>query len=140
MAGIDMQNAKFAALLAPISVNGTAATTTELDTAGYDYCTIVVQAGSLGATMDELSLTDSDTAGSGHAAITGVTWTDPVGTTDNGKVFAAFIDLRKRKRYLKLVADPGAGATLISAVGILTRAEVSPTSATERGLGEQLVI
>lgn len=137
---IDMQNAKFVAMLAPISVNGTTATTIEIDTLGFDYMTVIVQAGLLGATMDELSLTDSDTAGSGHAVITGGTWVDPVGTTDNGKVYAAFIDLRKRKRYVKLVADPGAGATLLSAVGILTRAEVTPTSATERGLGEQLII
>lgn len=136
---IDMQNAKFALSLAPISVNGTAATTTEIDTLGYDYLTMVVQAGSLGATMDELSITQSDTAGSGHATITGGTWTDPVGTTDNNKIYAAFLDLRKFKRYIKLVADPGAAATLLSSVAILTRAEVTPTSATERGLGEQLI-
>lgn len=136
---IDLQNAKFVLSLAPISVNGTAATTTEIDTLGYDYLTLVVQTGSLGATMDELSITESDTAGSGHAAVTGGTWTDPVGTTDNNKIYAAFIDLRKRKRYIKLVADPGASASLVSSVGILTRAEVSPTSATERGLGEQLI-
>ena len=136
---VDLQNAKFVLSLAPISVNGTAATTTEIDTLGYDYLTLVVQTGSLGATMDELSITESDTAGSGHAAVTGGTWTDPVGTTDNNKIYAAFIDLRKRKRYIKLVADPGASASLVSSVGILTRAEVSPTSATERGLGEQLI-
>ena len=135
-----MQNAKFALSLAPISVNGTAATTTEIDTKGYDYLTMVVQAGSLGATMDELSITESDTAGSGHAAISGATFTDPVGTTDNNKIFAAYLDLRKRKRYIKLVADPGASATLLSSVAILTRAEVTPTSASERGLGEQLIL
>lgn len=137
---IDLQNAKFALSLAPISVNGTAATTTEIDTLGFDYLTMIVQAGSLGATMDELSITESDTSGSGHATISGATFTDPVGTTDNSKIFAAFIDLRKRKRYLKLVADPGASATLLSSVAILTRAEVSPTTVTERGLGEQLII
>lgn len=139
MAGISLQNAKYAALLAPISVNGTAATTTELDTLGYDYVTVIVQAGSLGATMDELSLTHSDTAGSGHAAITGGTWTDPVGTTDNGKIFVAFLDMRKLKRYVKLTADPGAGATLLSALAVLTNAEVSPTSVTERGVAEALI-
>lgn len=136
---IDMQNAKFALSLAPISVNGTAATTTEIDTFGFDYLTMVIQTGALGATMDELSITHSDTAGSGHAAITGATFVDPVGTTDNNKIYAAFLDLRKLKRYVKLVADPGASASLISSVAILTRTDVSPTSATERGLGEQLI-
>lgn len=136
---IHPQNVKFAAMLSPISVNATAATTTEVDTLGYDYATVIVQTGTLAATMDELSVGHSDTSGSGFAAITNGTWTDPVGTTDNNKIFVAFIDLRKTKRYLKLVADPGAGASLVSCVCLLNRAEVTPTSASERGVAEQLI-
>jgi hypothetical protein len=136
---IHSQNSKFAAMLSPISVNGTAATTTEVDTLGYDYATVIIQSGALGATMDELSVGHSDTSGSGFAAITGGTFVDPVTSTDDNKIFVAFIDLRKAKRYLKLVADPGAAASLLSCVCVLERAEVSPTTATERGLAQQLI-
>ena len=137
---IDLQNVKFAAMLSPISVNGTAATTTEVDTLGFDYATVIVQSGVLGATMDELSVGHSDTSGSGFAAITGGTFTDPVTSTDDNKIFVAFVDLRKAKRYLKLVADPGAAASLVSCVCLLHRAEVTPTSATERGVAQQLIV
>jgi hypothetical protein len=139
MAGIDMQNAKIVQLLRPIDATGATLTDVEVDCKGYDYLTVIVSTGNVAANMTTLKLQESDASGSGEADFTGSAFTAPTATGDNN-VIAAFIDLRKRKRYISTVATGGAGATLISAVGILTRAEVTPTSATERGLNEQLIL
>ena len=140
MAGIDLQNAKIVQMLRPIDATGATLTDVEVDTAGYDYLTVIVSTGNVAANMTTLKLQESDSTGASEADFTGGAFTAPTAASGDNNVLAAFIDLRKRKRYISTVATGGAGATLISAVGILTRAEVSPTSATERGLNEQLIL
>lgn len=140
MAGIDLQNAKFVTMIDPIDTTGATATDAEVDTSGYDYLTVIVNTGNVAANMTALKLQESDASGSGEADISGGAFTAPTAAAGDNDQLVAFIDLRKRKRYISIVATGGAGATLISAVGILTRAEVSPTSATERGIDEQLII
>lgn len=137
---IDLQNAKIVQMLRPIDATGATLTDVEVDTLGYDYLTVIVSTGNVAANMTALKLQESDSSGSGEADISGGAFTAPASTGGDNNVLAAFIDLRKRKRYISTVATGGAGATLISAVGILSRAEVSPTSATERGLNEQLIL
>lgn len=140
MAGIDLQNAKIVQMVRPVDTTGATATDVEVDTAGYDYLTVIVSTGNVAANMTALKLQESDSTGASEADFTGGAFTAPTAAAGDNNIVAAFIDLRKRKRYISTVATGGAGATLISAVGILTRAEVSPTSATERGLNEQLIL
>lgn len=139
MAGIDMQNAKIVPMLRPIDATGATLTDVEVDTQGWDYLTVIVTIGNIAANMTTLKLQESDTTGASEADFTGSAFTAPTSSSDN-TIVAAFIDLRKRKRFISTVATGGAGATLIAAVGILTRGEVTPTSATERGLTEQLIL
>lgn len=137
---IDMQNVKFASMLAPISINATAATTLEVDTKGWAYATVVFYAGSIGANMDEVTLQESDTTGSNFTNITGATLTDPVATTDNGKIWVIHRKLGgTSKRFLKPVIDPGAAATVVACLCILSRGEAAPSSATEAGLAQMLI-
>jgi hypothetical protein len=137
---IDMQNVKFQKMIVPIDNTGATATDVEVDTLGYDYLTVIVQLGNVAANMTALKLQESDVTGSGEADFTGGAFTAPTAAAGDNDVLVAFVDLRKRKRFISIVATAGAGATLISAIGILSRAEVTPTSATERGIDEQLIV
>lgn len=139
MAGIPLQNAKIVQMVKPVDTNGATQTDVEVDTAGYDYLTVIVSTGNVAADMTTLKLQESNSSGASEADFTGGAFTAPAGTGGDNNVLAAFIDLRKRKRYISIVVTGGAAATLISVVGILTNAEVSPTSVTERGLNEQLI-
>lgn len=137
---IDLQNCKIVRMLDPIDINGVTATDTEVDTFGWDYLTVIVVNGNVAANMTALKLQESDTSGSGEADIISGAFSNPAATGGDNTRRAAFLDLRKRKRYISTVATGGAAATLITVIGILSRAEVSPTSATECGLDEQLIL
>lgn len=138
----DLQKCKFVTVLAPISVAGGAtATCVEVDTKGFRAGAFLVQAGLLGANgVATLKWQQSDTSGSGGVDITGASHTALV-DADDGKNYCTFMDFRGMKRYITLVAVVGAtNACLLSSVAVLYRAEESPDSATERGLGEQLFV
>lgn len=136
---IDLQNAKIVQMLRPIDATGATLTDVEVDTLGYHYLTVIVSTGNVVANMTTLKLQESDTTGASEADFTGGAFTAPTAAAGDNNVLVAFVDLRKRKRFISTVATGGAGATLISAVGILTRADTTPTSATERGVNEQLI-
>ncbi len=133
-----LQNCKVHKFVAPIDANGTTATDTEVDTLGYDYLFVLIGVGNIAADTDVLTINESDTASQTGDVI--VTFTDLLATGGDGTQVGAFIDLRGRKRYISLVLDVGAAATLICAYGLLYRSNESPNTATERGLAEQFII
>lgn len=126
-----------------------------IDTLGYDYCKVVCHIGATDIAMAALKVQESDTKSNtttltSGADVTGLvfgTSTDIAGTTsslpsstaDNTFVVCE-IDCRKRKRYLLLVATAGDGAagTYMSAHAELSRAEIAPVSASDRGCGQIL--
>jgi hypothetical protein len=134
---------------AAISDNATLSTT-EIDTLGWSEMTVIVALGATDIAMAALSVTQSDTAGSGHAAITGLVWgtsTNIDGTTsalpsatDDNLFQVAQIDLKGKKRYIDVTATTGDGAagSFVTILGILSRPQVSPTSASEAGCNEIL--
>lgn len=135
---IEFQNTKLVTMIAPIDTNGATATDAEVDTAGYHYAAVYVLTGNVAANMTALKLQESDSSGSGEADISGGAWTAPTAASGDNAELVAWIDLSKRKRYLSIVATGGAGATLISALCILSRADNAPTSLTGRGITELL--
>lgn len=141
-----LQNTKFVNLTPPAAIVDNASyTVAELDTKGWDYATILFILGATDIAMTALKVTESDTAGSGHADVTGLiagTSTNIDGATsalpsatDDNKIVAFEIDLRKRKRYLDLTATAGDGTagTFAACIAILSRGKESPVSMTERG-------
>ena len=131
-------------------VDNAAVTVAELDTKGWDYCQIAVILGATDIAVAALACTESDTAGSGHANVTGLVWgtssniagatsTLPSSTNDNG-IFLFEIDLRGRKRYLDLTLTAGDGSTgtYFTVLAILSRSKDAPTTAAERGCVEIL--
>lgn len=148
---VPNQNQKIVSITAPGAlIDNASATTTELDTIGWDYATIYVQVGATDIALTALAVTESDSSGSGHANVTGLvfgTSTNIDGSTsalpsatDDGKFFAFDIDLRYRKRYLDLTATFGDGTSggYFTAFALLSRGETAPTSAAERGCDEIL--
>lgn len=146
---IPAQNSKYVIVTPPVAaVNNANTLTTAIDTAGYDFCTILNVLGvSSTSGVSALKVQESDYSNmSGAADVTGLVYGTstglagttsalPVHTNDN-TIFAFEIDLRARKRYLDLVCtvdDAGTGA-FVTAVAILSRAEQAPTTATAKGV------
>ncbi len=71
--------------------------------------------------------------------VAGSTSTLPAADDDN-KLFLFFVDKRKCKRYLKLVATAGDGTagTYASAMARLSRAKIGPSTAAEWGADQVL--
>ena len=120
-------------MVPPQSINGTAATSAEIDTAGADFLEVTFHAGAIGAAdFDEVDLEASNTAGGSYADVTDAQFT--VTQTDDNKVWRWYVDLRATgRRYFKIKLDPGAVACLVCADARLWRLSQGPTSSTERG-------
>lgn len=148
---IRQQTEKLVSITPPAAIYDNASpTTAEIDTLGYDYCTIYCYLGATDIAMTALKVTESDTAGSGHADVTGLVFGASTNTadsastlpsaTDDSKLFAFEIDLRGRKRYLDLTATAGDGTTgtYFCAWAVLSRAESQPKTAADRGCSQIL--
>lgn len=135
---VKSQSQKVVQVIAPQAIlDNNSWATAEIDTKGYRYCTIYFMLGALDVGITVLKVQESDTSGSGHADITGATFAGALpSATDDNKIFAFFIDLRGRKRYLDLVATIGDGSSggFATAWAVLERAEESPNTAAEQGL------
>lgn len=147
------QNMKLVNLIPPVAIKDNASwTTTEVDTKGYDYALFIVNLGATDIAIAALKLQESNTSGSGFADVTGAiygTSTNLAGSTstlpaatDDDKVFAILVDLRKRSRYLDLVATAGNGTngTFASGICVLARGHNGFTTAAEFGCSQVLVV
>jgi len=129
------------------TVGTTAATalcTAEFDTLGFAYASISFFEGTspttngLSTVLTNHALQHSDTAGSGHTAISGFTagtdWTPTSAATltNNAKVIYN-VDLRGKKRYLKVTAQGGSVFTSAVLVCTLTNPADGRTTAAEIG-------
>ncbi len=132
-------------------VDNAAFPTATVDTQGFRLARFMVALGALDIAVAALKVQESDDSGmSGAADITGAvfgtstntagsTSTLPSATADN-LLFAIEIDLRGRKRYLDLSLTGGDGTSGSYAVVWveLYRGEITPTTAAERGLSQEL--
>jgi hypothetical protein len=136
-------------------IDNTSATTTAIDTLGYDYLVVDVILGATDIAVSALKLQESDTlSGSDLAsgtdvpgAVYGTSDNDAGSTsslpsaTDDTKIFGFAIDLRGRKRYIDLVATLGDGTSggYLAALGTLSRASTAPSGAAEAGYSQRLI-
>jgi len=138
---IHAQDMKIVDLVLPqsIATNGTA--TGYVDTKGFDYCTIIVKGDTAANATNKLHttgilLSEGDTTSS-YATITGqvagTDYTVPTPSTSVANFHEFGIDLRGRKRYLKISLTPLGAARIFSADALLSRAEEMPVGTTERG-------
>lgn len=146
-----MQHVKYVSVTPPAAIVDDASyTTAEIDTKGFDYCTIVVYLGATDIVMGALAVTESATSGSGHANVTGLVWGTSANidgstsalpsATDDNSFQVAQIDLKSRERYLDVTATAGNGTlgTFATIFAILSRAEESPSTSAGFGADEVL--
>ena len=122
------------------STSGVTVLTGSVDTRGFGYISIAVLANSTAAvhtTVANNSLEESDdnstfTAISAAAPGTGFT-PSTVTVVSSGPKIIYNVDLRGRKRYLKVTVGLAATATGVGIVADLSRASDAPVSATVQG-------
>lgn len=148
---ITAQGIKIVRITAPAAIlDNASATTNEVDTSGYNYCTIFVDVGATDIAATALKVQESDETGTGFADVTGLVYgtstntagstsTLPSATSDN-TLFGFDIDLRARKRFLDLVLTGGDGTAgaYFTAYAVLSRGSETPTTATQRGFAQLL--
>lgn len=139
------QNFKLVSMTPPAAaVDNTSWTVAEIDTEGYEYANIVCYLGATDIAMTALSVTESDTTGTGHTDVPGLvmgTSKDIDGntsalpaSTDDNKFVRFDIDLRGRKRYLDVTATAGDGSTgTIMTVFAILWPKIAPNSVAECG-------
>jgi hypothetical protein len=133
----ELQHSRFKNCIPPAAIlDNASATTVEIDTLDADYLTVVLNIGATDIAMTALKLTESDTAGSGHADITGATFSGGTNTdgtalalpsaTDDNQVCVFQVDLRGRKRYIDIVATFGNGSAggFIAGTAVLSKHHV----------------
>lgn len=139
---LDLGNVVVGGLLFPIDTTGaTTVSTTAFDTAtlggGINSVLAVAITGNVAADMTGLLVTECETSGGTYTTVTGAAFTSPTAAAGDNKAYAALIPMGGlRKRYLKISATGGAGATLVCGLILGERANQTPSSATERGLQE----
>lgn len=132
-----LQSVKFAVAKHPASENGTAADGVTIDTLGFNQLAIIVQGGAIGANMDSLKV-QSSPDNSSWTDVTSGAFTAPTTAAANTILGGFFIT--PATRYYRVQSDAGASATLLSALAILADANEEPQTATERGLGQQIIL
>ena len=144
------QQDKFVSVTPPAAiVDDGSYTCASVDTLGYSYARIFGYLGATDIAMAALKLQESDDDSS-YADVTGLVYGTSSGVAgatsavpsggDDNKCFAFEVDMRGRKRYLKLVATAGNGSTgtYLTAFALLSRAADGPVTKTERGFGNVL--
>jgi len=134
---IHTQDTKIVTITTPVSVVAGAATTSVVDTSGYDYCTILFIGGAMATGYSTLLVRESDASNMGGAVsisnangvlgfgetgalnVDGSAAADPDATND--VVYGFEIDLKARKRYLDVSATAG-GTCLTCIIAVLSRA------------------
>lgn len=145
----NLQNVKVVNVTPPAAIKDNASfATTTIDTFGFNKVAIYFALGATDIAMTALKVQESDDSGmSGAADITGAVYGAsgyaalPTADDDN-KVFAFFIDLKGRKRYLDVVATAGDGSTgtFGACTAHLYNGNVTTDDATERGLAANLIV
>lgn len=144
---IDSQAQKFVQAIIPQAiVNNASYTSQVIDTLGFNYASILFMLGATDIALTALKVQESDTSGGVYTDITGANFATAPATlpsaTDDNKNFAVHINMQNRKRYLKVVATVGAGASgaFLAALAILSRAEIVPSDAASRGCSQDLTV
>ena len=138
---IPEQNQKFIGL--KVSTNSSAHEH-KFDTNGGRYLIIYLAAngGSGTAFTEQPALTESDTEGGSYTAITGAAATGLTSPSDaaadaGGCVF--YVDLRGRKRFIKLDYQAGQTAN-VAAIGVLSRVPEAPVTAATSDFAARVVV
>ena len=147
-----LQNCKYINVTPPAALlDNTSAATTSVDTTGFSYAAFIVSLGATDIALTALKLQEAD-ADSGYADVTGAifgTSANPLGTTttlpaatDDNKLYAIFVNLQGRKKWLDMVITFGDGTSggYCSCLGVLSGADSFETLAANMNIAQYLVV
>lgn len=136
---IHSQNEKVVASVPTAAVGATSTATLTIDTLGYDSASIAVMRAGNASTVfaNVLKVSEGDTTSS-YSDVTALVGGGTGGfdipaassDTDTTNIVKIDVDCKAKGRYLKVTYTPGVSAT-VGIVARLSRAEVSPASATD---------
>lgn len=151
----EIHNFKLVSVTPPAAiVNNASATTSEVDTKGWNYARFIVYIGATDIALAALKLTESDTSASGHVEIAATDFSDatqtdidgtalalPAADEDNGFIVID-VNLEGRKRYLDLVLTAGSGSagTYVAAWCELYKGQDGPISVAAHGCKDMVRI
>lgn len=138
----NLQRAKQVVLISPITKTSTTTATADLDCKGHRSVDITVMIGTAkntnGVPPKTIKLSESDdTVSSNFADISGATHNAALAASTSVRFH---VDLRKRKRYIKLTFTPETTTNddqLVSAIAVLDRSNADPSSTS--GFGNEAV-
>lgn len=137
---IHAQNTKAVLMIKPVSVATNATQTGIVDCRGFRHARIYVALDSAAdatnnpAVLDLLESDDTVVTNAVTVSVADTGWTVPAASTDTPQLVAFDVNLKKRKRYLRLRSTSAGAAQLQSAIAVLSRAEAAPDTTTEMGL------
>jgi hypothetical protein len=138
---IHSQNEKVVAEIPSSTTASSGTATLTIDTAGYDHASVSVlrasNAATTFATVCKVEESDDNSSYSNVTALvgggTGGFSIPAVSATSSVAILKLDIDTKAKKRYLKISVTPST-AVNVAIVGRLSRAAVSPASASEAGV------
>lgn len=130
---IEAQNSKIVQLFKPQSVATNATATGTVSMVGWDYAEVVVHLDSAAATSTDATLQVSLADGTTYATEAALAMTTAAPDTSNPQFYRWYIDLRHRKKNLKIEYTPSGAARLASAHVRLSRGEAAPITSSARG-------
>ncbi len=144
------QATKYVIGIAPLLLDNASGTAVAVDCKGYAFAKVIVTLGVTDIALTALKVTECDTSGGSYTDVVGTvfgTATDIAGAattlpsaTDDSKNWLIELDLRKRKRFLKVVLTAGDGSVGAnqSVLVELSEGTITPVSAADRGCAQIL--
>lgn len=136
---IHGQNTKVVSLITPGSVATNATASATVNCVGFNYAEVQLHLATQTAANVDTLVRVSEGDGTSFATHADLALTTVAPDTSNAQVYKWFLDLRKRKKNLKIEYTPSGTARIASATVTLSRAEQAPDTASERGVTAQVV-
>jgi len=148
----EAQNAKWGILFSPQVADGAAfAANGYIDTLGFGYAEFLIITGTLADTIGTTTATghpiieECETSGGSYSEIAAAVLSAEIAAGDDDKIFKIDVNLQNRtnKRYMRIKAptagSTGAGAYACGLARLSKPMGAAPSTATERGLAENIL-
>ncbi len=136
---IHAQTTKVVSLISPQSVATNATASATVSVAGWNYAEVTLHLATQTAANVDTTMTVTEGDGTSFATHADLAMTTVAPDTSNPQIYKWFLDLRKRKKNLKITYTSVGTARVASATISLSRAEQAPTTAAGRGVTAQVV-
>lgn len=136
---IHAQNSKVVSLITPGSVATNATATATVNCVGWDYAEVQLHLATQTASNTDTLVRLEEADGTTYATHADLALTTVAPDTSSAQIYKWFLDLRARKKNLKISYTPAGAARVASATVTLSRPEQAPTTAALRGVTAQVV-